>query len=166
MAFLIPESLEFQVSGRSEDLRNNYRSIFSKHLFGHPSAVIPAKRFTLEPLRKGRACLTAPDIFDVNGAWLREIRLRRKMSTNTTIHRGNDAFEEIEAHGEKYLNDYDLVRARFAIRIRGRRKTLNLVVSPEEDSLRGDMHDPLALAWLNTCNFTTHGALEEALANN
>jgi hypothetical protein len=165
VAFLIPKTLELQVSGRSEDLRNDYRRVFSKHLFGDASALTPAKRFTLEPLRKGRGCLSSPAISDINGVWLREIQLRRKLSTNMTTHRASDAFEEIEAHGDSYLNNFHLIRAKFVIRVRGKRKSLSLLVCPEEDALRGDTHDPLALAWLDACKFTTHRVLEEALAN-
>ena len=73
---------------------------------------------------------------------------------------------EIEARGHGYLADFDLTRARFAIRVRGRRRAISLSVSPEEDALRGDTHDPLATAWLDAVRLTTHRIFEEVLANN
>lgn len=166
VAFLIPGSCELQVSGRSEEIRELYRSVFSRHLFGNASTLKPAKRFTLEPLRTGRDCLAVPDIAEINGAALRELHLRRKRGTNLTIHRGDDVFSEIEAHGNGYLADFDLTRARFSLRVRGRRRAISLSVSPEDDALRGDTHDPLATAWLDAVRLTTHRVLEEVLANN
>lgn len=166
VAFVIPGSFELQVSGRSEEIREVYRATFSRHLFGHVSALKPAKRFTLEPLRTGRACLEASDIAEISGVWLRELHLRRRLGTNSTMHRGDDVFSEIEAHGNGYLADFDLTRARFAIRVRGRRRAISLSVSPEEDALRGDTHDPLATAWLDAVRLTTHRIFEEVLANN
>jgi hypothetical protein len=165
VAFLIPGSCELQVSGRSEEIRELYRSIFSRHLFGDSNALKPAKRFTLEPLRTGRDCIAAPDIGQINGAALRELHLRRRLGASLTIHRADDVFSEIEARGHGYLKDFDLTRARFSIRVRGRRKSLNLSLAPEEDALRGDTHDPLATAWLDACRLTTHRILEEVLAN-
>ena len=165
VAFLIPGSCELQVSGRSEEIRELYRSVFSRHLFGDATALKSAKRFTLEPLRTGRDSLAAPDVDQINGAALSELHLRRKQGTNLTIHRADDVFSEIEARGHAYLKDFDLTRARFSLRVRGRRKSLSLSVSPEDDALRGDTHDPLTTAWLDAVRLTTHRVLEKVLAN-
>lgn len=166
VAFLIPGCCELQISGRSEEIRELYRSAFSRHLFGSASALKPAQRFTLEPLRTGRNCLAVPDIAEINGAALRELHLRRKRRTDMTIHRGNDVFSEIEARGNGYLTDFDLTHARFSLRVRGRRRAISLSVSPEDDALRGDTHDPLSTAWLNAVRLTTPRIREEVLANN
>jgi hypothetical protein len=165
VAFLIPDSWELQVSGRSESIRELYRSVFSRHIFGDSKALKPAKRFTLEPLRTGRNCLEVADIASIEGVALRELHLRRRRSSSQTIHRADDVFTEIEAHGHGYLNDYELTRARFSIRVRGRRKSLSLCIAPDEDTLRGDVHDPLATQWLEACRFTNHHASENVLAN-
>lgn len=165
VAFLIPGSCELQVSGRSEEIRELYRSVFSRHLFGDPSALKPAKRFTLEPLRTGRGCLAAPDLVQIREPALRELHLRRKLGTSLTIHRADDVFSEIEARGQTYLKDFELTRARFSLKVRGRRRAISLSVSPEEDALRGDTHDPLTTAWLDAVRLTTHRVLEAVLAN-
>lgn len=112
-----------------------------------------------------RSSLAAPDVDQINGAALRELHLRRKQGTNLTIHRADDVFSEIEARGHAYLKDFDLTRARFSLRVRGRRKALSLSLSPEDDALRGDTHEPLIFTWLDAVRLTTHRVLEEVLAN-
>jgi hypothetical protein len=165
VAFLIPGAFELQVSGRSEPIRELYRSVFSRHIFGKSSALKPAKRFTLEPLRSGRGSLCAAEIAGIESVTLRELCLHRRFDSIVTVHRGDDVFREIEAHGHGYLNDFALTRARFSIRIRGRRRSLAVSVAPEEDTLRGDVHDPLVTLWLEACRFTNHHASENILAN-
>lgn len=165
VAFLIPGAWELQVSGRSDPIRELYRTVFSRHCFGDSSALKPARRFTLEPLRTGRNCLAVAEIASIDGIVLRELQLRRRLTSSLTIHRADDVFTEIEAHGHGYLNDYELIRARFSIRLRGRRKSLSLSIAPDEDTLRGDVHDPLATLWLEACRFTNHRSPENFLAN-
>ena len=163
VGFLLPTSWEFQLAGRSDDIRELYRSVFSKHLFGAPGALQPAKRFTLDPLRVGRLCLNVADMNMIEGAWLRELRLRRKLSTGGTIHFGDDVFREIETMGAGYLSEFDLIHARFFLRVKGRRKGITLTLNPDEDSLRGDTHDPLGIEWLESCRFTIHANNESVL---
>lgn len=165
VAFLIPGSWELQVSGRSESIRELYRAVFSRHIFGDSSTLKLANRFTLEPLRTGRNCLAVGEIAAIEAVALRELHLRRRRSSSQTIHRADDVFAEIEAHGHGYLGDYELTRARFSIRVKGRRKSLSLSIAPDEDTLRGDIHDPLATLWLVACRFTNHRTSENVLAS-
>jgi len=53
---------EVLLSGRSEGVRETYRSVFSQHLFGDKKVLVPSKRFTLEPIRRGRDCLNPTEL--------------------------------------------------------------------------------------------------------
>jgi hypothetical protein len=164
VGFIDMKSGEVLLSGRSDEVRNTYRHVISKHLFGEPTLLKPSRRFTLEPLRGGRESLLCPDLDLVTTSMLRELHLRRIGTTRTTIHRADDVFEEIEERGYDYLRDFDLVKARFTIRIRAQRKAPSLLVSPEDDTLKGDIHHPVARPWMEACGF--NNANEEVLAVN
>lgn len=146
------------LSGRSEEVRETYRHVVSKNLFGNSNRLKPSRRFTLEPLRSGRECLLCPDVDSIAASMLRELHLRRIGTTRTTIHRADDVFEEIEERGHDYLRDFNLVKARFTIRVRGQRKAPSLIVSPEDDSLKGDIHHPVTRPWMNACGFNNDHA--------
>lgn len=149
---------EVLLSGRSDEVRNTYRHVISKHLFGEPMLLRPSRRFTLEPLRGGRESLICPDLDIVTTTMLRELHLRRVGTTRTTIHRADDVFEEIEERGRDYLREFNLVKARFSIRVRDQRKAPSLFVSPEDDTLKGDIHHPVARPWLDACGFNNDHA--------
>lgn len=156
---------EVLVSGRSEGVRETYRSVFSDRLFGDKKRLVPSKRFTLEPLRRGRDCLNTSELDASAAPTLRELQIRRRGTTRTICIRGDDVFDELEEHGSDYLRAFHLVRARFTIDIEGERKAPAIVICPGQDIIRGDIHHPVVKQWLEHCPFNLLSAHAQALAN-
>jgi hypothetical protein len=157
---------EVLLSGRSDEVKETYRQVFSEHLFGNVGLLRPSQRFTLDPLRQGRESLLCPDLDMVAGSRLRELQLRRKGTSRVITLRCDDVFDEIEEHGSDYLRPFALVRARFAIHLHGEKRAPSLLISPADDVIRGDIHHPVAKLWLDSCPFNQFPAHAPVLANN
>lgn len=157
---------EVLLSGRSDEVKETYRQVLSEHLFGGVGQLKPSQRFTLDPLRHGRESLLCPDLDMVAGSRLRELQLRRKGTSRVITLRCDDVFDEIEEHGSNYLRPFALVRARFAIHLHGEKRTPSLLISPDDDVIRGDIHHPVAKLWLDSCPFNHFPAHAQVLANN
>ena len=162
----VHDSGEVLVSGRSDEVKESYRKVLSKHLFGDGSVLKPSQRFTLDPLRQGRECLLCPDLGDVSAVLLRELHMQRQGTSRSVVLRCDDVFDEIEEHGASYLRSFALVRARFALRLTSGRKAPSIIISPRDDMLRGDIHHPAARQWLDACPFNTPSPHAQALASN
>ncbi|MBN8457330.1 MAG: hypothetical protein J0M04_05765 [Verrucomicrobia bacterium] len=157
---------EVLLSGRSEEVKESYRQVFSKHLFGDPKLLKPSKRFTLDPIRRGRDCLCGANLDMAAVPLLRELHMRRRGTSRMVILRCDDVFDEIEEHGSDYLRAFNLLRARVSIRVDGERKSPSVLISPEDDAIRGDIHHPVAKHWLDHCPFNLLSVHAQALANN
>jgi hypothetical protein len=147
---------ELLVSGRSDEVKKTYCQVFSKHLFGRSDTLRPSKRFTLEPLRTGRDSLIRPELGTVATTRLKRLILRRKGTTSVTIHQSHDVYHELEIRGREYIKDFDLVKASFAIHLAMERRVLALMISPEDDTIQGDIHDPNVRRWMDICKFNRH----------
>ena len=62
-------------------------------------------------------------------------------------------FHEIELRGLDYMKDFDLVKATFSIHLAWERRVLALMISPEDDKIQGDIHDPNVRMWMDACKF-------------
>ncbi len=164
VGFFDTQTGELLVSGRSDEVKNTYRQVFSRHLYGDINTLKPSKRFTLEPLRTGRECLIRPDLEMIAASRLRKLTLRRKGTTNITMHHCHDVFQELEMRGADYMKDFDLVKADFAIHLAWQRRVLALMISPEDDQIQGDIHDPNARLWMDACKFNRHHEHDAFLA--
>ena len=157
VGFIDTHTGEMLFSGRSDEVKNTYRQVFSKHLFGDVNVLKPSRRFTLDPLRTGRECLMCPELEAVSTSLLRKLTLRRKGTSSITTHHDADVFHEIELRGLDYLKDFDLVKATFSIHLARERRVLALMISPEDDKIQGDIHDPNVRLWMDACKFNrTH----------
>lgn len=157
VGFVDTHTGELLFSGRSDEVKNTYRQVFSKHLFGDAKILKPSRRFSLEPLRTGRECLMCPELETVSTSLLRKLTLRRKGTSSITTHHDADVFHEIELRGLDYLKDFDLVKATFSIHLARERRVLALMISPEDDKIQGDIHDPSVRLWMDACKFNrTH----------
>lgn len=156
---------EVLIAGRSDEVKETYRSAFSAHLFGDQKALVPAKRFTLEPIRRGREVLNADDLEVSAVPILRELQIQRKRTSRLINFRCDDVFDELETHGPDYMRSFHLVRAKFALHIEGERKSPSVVICPDKDMIRGDIHHPVVKQWLDQCpfNLLSHASV---LANN
>lgn len=154
------------LSGRSDEVKESYRRLLSKHLFGDDKALKPSKRFTLDPIRRGRDCLCDANLDMSAVPLLRELQMRRRGTSRTLILRCDDVFDEIEEHGSDYLRSFVLLRARFSLQVENERKSPAVLISPEDDVIRGDIHHPVAKHWLDHCPFNLLSAHAQALANN
>jgi hypothetical protein len=155
---------ELLVSGRSDEVKNTYRQVFSKHLFGDINILKPSRRFTLDPLRSGRDCLIRPELETVAASRLRKLILRRKGTTSITTHQSHDVYQELELRGHEYIKDFDLVKASFSIHLAWERRVLNLMISPEDDKIQGDIHDPNVRMWMDACKFIRYHEHDALLA--
>jgi hypothetical protein len=144
---------ELLITGRSDEVKNTYRQVFSKHLFGDINIFKPSQRFTLEPLRSGRECLIHPELEMISASRLRKLMLRRKGTPDITMHHGNDVYCELDLRGHDYMRDFDLVKASFSIHLAWERRALALMISPEDDKIQGDIHDPNVRKWMDACKF-------------
>ena len=153
VGFFDTQSGELLVSGRSDEVKKTYCQVFSKHLFGESDILKPSKRFTLEPLRTGRDCLIRPELGTVATTRLKRLILRRKGATCVTIHQSHDVYHELELRGREYMKDFVLVKASFAIHLAMERRVLALMISPEDDTIQGDIHDPNVRLWMDICKF-------------
>lgn len=156
---------EVLLSGRSDEVKETYRNVFSKHLFGAAELLKPSKRFTLDPIRRGRDCLSASDLDLAAAPMLRELQIQRRGTPRSIFLRCDDVFAEIEEYGADFLRSFNLVRARFAIRVDGERKSPSILISPTDDVIRGDIHHPVARHWLDRCPFNLLSTHAQALAN-
>ncbi len=157
---------EVLLSGRSDGVRETYRSVFSQHLFGDKRTLVPSRRFTLEPLRRGRDCLNSADLDASASPMLRELQIQRKGTSRSIFIRGDNVFDELEEYGADYLRSFQLVRGRFTINVEGERKAPAVVICPGQDVIRGDIHHPVVKQWLEHCPFNLLSAHEQTLANN
>ena len=164
VGFLDAHTGELLVSGRSDEVKNSYRGVFSKHLFGDIHALRPSRRFTLDPLRAGRDCLNNPELEMICTCRLRKLMMRRKGTPDITTHQGSDVYRELELRGHDYLQDFDLVKASFAIHLAKERRVLALMISPEDDKIQGDVHDPNVRRWMDACQFTRYHENDPILA--
>ena len=155
---------ELLITGRSDEVKNTYRQVFSKHLFGDINVLKPSHRFTLEPLRTGRECLNRPELEMISSSRLRKLMLRRKGTPDITMHHGNDVYRELEIRGHDYMKDFDLVKASFSIHLAWERRVLALMISPEDDKIQGDIHDPNVRRWMDACEFNRYHEHDALLA--
>jgi hypothetical protein len=65
-------------------------------------------------------------------------------------------YHELEIRGREYMKDFDLVKASFAIHLAMERRVLALMISPEDDTIQGDIHDPNVRQWMDICKFNRH----------
>jgi hypothetical protein len=144
---------EVLLSGRSEGIRETYRSVFSEHIFGEKRILVPSKRFTLEPIRRGRDCLNPTELDDSAAPMLRELQIQRRGAPRSIVIRGDNVFDELEEHGSDFLRSFHLVRARFTLGVEGERKSPSVVICPDHDVIRGDIHHPVVRQWLDDCPF-------------
>lgn len=142
---------EVLISGRSRDVIESYRRVFSKHLYGDYLALKPSKRFTLDPLRSGRDCL-GNEKSDLSPR-LRELHMRRIGTGRTLTIRCDDVFDELEEHGSDYLRDFDLLRAKFTLHQSNTARSHTVIITPANDSIRGDIHHPDAKLWIDHSKF-------------
>jgi hypothetical protein len=164
VGFFDTQTGELLVSGRSDEVKNIYCQVFSKHLFGEINILKPSRRFTLDPLRIGRDCLIRPELETVAASRLRKLILRRKGTTSITMHHSHDVYQELELRGHEYMKDFDLVKASFSIHLAWERRVLALMISPEDDKIQGDIHDPNVRKWMDACKFNRHHEHDAFLA--
>lgn len=162
VAYVCTETGEFQVSGVGAPLQETYRSIFSRHLLGNAGALQRSQCYTLEPIREGRDCLSSVELPAIESAHLRALQLRRRSGTTRTTIEG-DVFEELERRGPHELDDFNLERAQFQLRIRQQRRALVIELTPGRDTVAGDGAAPLAQTWMQHCGFICEHELEGVL---
>ena len=144
---------EVLLSGRSEGVRETYRSVFSQHLFGDKKVLVPSKRFTLEPIRRGRDCLNPTELDASAMPVLRELQIKRRGVNRSLFIHGDNVFDELEELGSDFLRPFHLVRARFTLDVEGERKSPSVIICPDQDMIRGDIHHPVVRQWLDHCPF-------------
>jgi hypothetical protein len=84
---------------------------------------------------------------------LRELQIKRRGVNRSLFIHGDNVFDELEELGSDFLRPFHLVRARFTLDVEGERKSPSVVICPDQDVIRGDIHHPVVRQWLDHCPF-------------
>ena len=163
VAYVSVPTGELQVSGVGGPLQETYRSIFSTHLFGNAGVLQRSRCYTLEPIREGRNCLNCAENSTIESVRMTSLRMRRRTG-KTSITYDGEVFDELE-RPETDLKDFDLERAQFQLRVRGKRRALVIELTPGRDTVAGDAASQAAQAWMQHCGFVSDHELEGVLAS-
>lgn len=124
------------VCARSKPDTRSYCYLVGQHLFNDRFAFDPhlaPKRYTLNAIREhGAACLTCADIDGIEHVRLSTLELRPPDSDGTPVKIGpGDALHAVyRMFGGRIEPDVELIRATFAILLRGEQRERTLVISP------------------------------------
>jgi hypothetical protein len=124
------------VCARSKADTRAYCNLVGQHLFSDRFAFDPhlaPRRYTLNAIREhGAACLTCADIDGIEHVRLKTLDLRPPDSDGTPIRVGpGDALQAVyQLLGGRIDRDVELIRATFAILLRGERRERTLVITP------------------------------------
>ena len=130
---------EWQVSGIGTKVQSLYREAFGLVFHGSRTALAPAQRYSLEPLREGPPVLACDLAGPVQWANLVSLKLELPGGQRVTIDRR--VFEGLDALNVALLPTAGLLEACIDLKLAGRRSLVKLKISPERDTIqRPDRH--------------------------
>jgi len=144
------DTREWLISGVGERIKDEYRKAFGLSFHGTPNALSPSRRYSLEPLLKGKSCLdyrTGPISF----AELKSVTVEMPSSQQFVVKRA-DVFaglEELRCPGMRP------VEATIALKIVGRRPQVKMTIRPEHNTIIGTSNIPIVEKWLVATGFSS-----------
>ena len=152
VAFYNRTTGEWRISGPGRRLQDLYRKAFGKVLHGDAKSLHASSRYTLEPLRSGPDALTCDPDAAVQIAMLKALTLQLPDGHRFNLESSN-VFAALTHLPSQTLAASTFVEARFGLKLRCRRRTLPLVVSPGRDCIAGATGEPAVESWLENRGF-------------
>ena len=142
-------SHEWKISGVGNRLQDEYRKAFGQVFHGTLHALSPSRRYTLDPLKLGPACMQCPQNGPVIMARLAAVTLESPTGQGIEVKKG-DVFATI---GPMLQANYRPVVATIVMTITGRRPKAKLMIYPERNSITGDSNIPAVENWIENAEF-------------
>jgi hypothetical protein len=146
---------EWQVSGLGLRLQEIYRQAFGTVFHGSAHALGHSKRYSLEPLREGPACLQCQPGSRIQVAELASLKIVLPCGTHVTLGRG-DVFAAIRETNPMLLQIMNFLEARIDLKIAARRRMVPIILSPLRDKVSGIHLDDAIEPWLAERGFSNN----------
>ncbi|MEI6072243.1 MAG: hypothetical protein WCS31_10655 [Verrucomicrobiae bacterium] len=142
-------SHEWKISGVGNRLQDEYRKAFGFVFHSTANALAPSRRYTLDPLKLGPACLQCPPNGPVSMARLAAVTLESPAGQEIEVKKG-DVFATIVPMLQA---NYRPVVATIVLTIIGRRPKAKFMICPERNSITGDSNIPAVESWIENAEF-------------
>lgn len=142
-------SHEWKISGVGNRLQDEYRKAFGFVFHSTATALAPSRRYTLDPLKLGPACLQCPQHGPVSMARLAAVTLESPAGQGIEVKKG-DVFATI---APMLQANYRPVVATIVLTIIGRRPKAKVMIYPERNSITGDSNIPAVENWIENAEF-------------
>jgi hypothetical protein len=149
------------ISGVGSRLVEEYRQAFGVTLHGSSAALVPAHRFSLDPLKRGPSCLDCPPTGQINYAQLKSVKVEAADGQCSDVSKG-DMFGFIRG---ALRTGARLIEARIALKVSGRRRQVVVRINLDRDSLTGAVDIPAVEHWLENARFVIRHDTGELLAS-
>ncbi len=137
---------EWQISGIGAKVRELYRETFGLVFHGSRTALAPAQRYSLEPLRQGPASIECNPEAPICKAELKALKLGLAGNQRVTLE--GQVFAALSALNLLLLPTVKLVEARIDLKLAGRRAAVPLKICPGRDTILGETGIPVVEDWL------------------
>jgi hypothetical protein len=147
------DSFEWQISGVGRRLQELYCHAFGAVFHNSPSALLPSKRYSLEPLREGADILTCDPLSPISFAKLSMLRLQLPCGQKHTIEKG-DIFAALKSLDSSLFKDVTLLEAKIEFKREKKRRLVPVVINPSKDKIASPHIDVQIEDWLAERGFT------------
>jgi hypothetical protein len=137
---------EWQISGMGAKIQDLYRDAFGLVFHGNLNALIPSKRYSLEPLREGPCSLECNPRNRVQFAELKSLKLKLPSGPRVTIEK--KVFEALDGMDSALLPTATLLEAGLNLTLSNRKKLVQIRICPERDTILGATGEPCVDEWL------------------
>ena len=137
---------EWQISGLGAKIQDLYRDAFGLVFHGNLNALIPSKRYSLEPLREGPCSLECNPRNRVQFAELKSLKLKLPSGPRVTIEK--KGFEALDGMDSALLPTATLLEAGLNLTLSNRKKLVQIRICPERDTILGATGEPCVDEWL------------------
>ena len=147
------DSHEWQISGIGRRLQELYCQAFGMVFHHSAHALLPSKRYSLEPLREGPEILACDPSSPISFAKLSMLRLQLPCGQKHTIEKG-DIFATLKSLDYSLFKDVTLLEAKIEFKREKRRSFLPVVINPSRDKIASPHIDAQIEEWLAERGFT------------
>lgn len=140
---------EWKISGVGNRLQDEYRKAFGFAFHGTANALAPSRRYTLDPLKLGPACLQYPQNGPVSMARVAAVTLESPAGQIIEVKKG----DVLATIGPLLQANYRPDAATIVLTIIGRRPKAKFMICPERNSITGDSNIPAVENWIENAGF-------------
>ena len=152
IAHFHPLTGEWQVSGLGTKLQDLYRRAFGLAFYGSETALMPSKRYSLEPLRDGPESIRCDMMATVQHAELKKLAVTTPDGQDIIISKGM-IFEGLNFMNSRFLQAVHLREATISLKLANRKRRVSVRICPDRDTIIGNAADPAIDAWLRERQF-------------